>query len=198
MKGKAPHQVLKVVTHVCRSHPTRWYDEANPVASVASMVIKVFEAACTENYRAVGGHDDAYKEHTTMPSAQEWNEGNRKVIDEFRANGGKDGIILITMTGAKTGKPYTIPLNYTRDGDRLFVIASKGGSPTNPDWYHNLLAHPNVTIEEGSETFAAHAVVAEGEERQRLFDMQAVRWPFFAEYQKNTKRQIPVVIFERR
>ena len=133
-----------------------------------------------------------------MPTAQEWNEGNRKVIEEFRANGGKDGIILITMTGAKTGKPYTIPLNYTRDGDRLFVIASKGGSPTNPDWYHNLLAHPNVTIEEGSETFAAHAVVAAGEERQRLFDMQAVRWPFFADYQKNTKRQIPVVIFERR
>ena len=133
-----------------------------------------------------------------MPSAQEWNEGNRTVIEEFRANGGKDGIILITMTGAKTGKPYTIPLNYTRDGDRLFVIASKGGSPTHPDWYHNLLAHPDVTIEEGSETFPAHAIVAAGEERQRLFDMQAVRWPFFAEYQKNTKRQIPVVIFERR
>ena len=133
-----------------------------------------------------------------MPSAQEWNEGNRKVIEEFRANGGKEGIILITMTGAKTGKQYTIPLIYTRDGDRLFVIASKGGSPTHPDWYHNLLAHPDVTIEEGSETFPAHAVVAEGEERQRLFDMQAARWPFFAEYQQNTTRQIPVVIFERR
>ena len=77
------------------------------------------------------------------------------------------------------------------------MIASKGGSPTNPDWYHNLLANPDVTIEEGSETFPVHAVVVEGEERQRLFDMQAARWPFFADYQKNTKRQIPLVVFER-
>jgi deazaflavin-dependent oxidoreductase (nitroreductase family) len=132
-----------------------------------------------------------------MAETRDWQGENRKVIEDFRAEGGKDGLILVTMTGARSGLPRTIPLLYSTDGDRLFVIASKGGSPTHPDWYHNLVANPLATIEEGTEKFPVRAVVAEGEERQRLFDKQAARWPFFAEYQKNTRRQIPVIIFER-
>ena len=129
---------------------------------------------------------------------------NRQLIDEFRANGGKVGgmfagapMLLLTTTGAKTGQPRTSPLVYTPDGDRIVVIASKGGAPTNPDWYHNLRANPEVTLEVGTETFPARASVPEAEERQRLFDQMAAQMPGFAEYQRNTTRQIPVVLLER-
>jgi deazaflavin-dependent oxidoreductase (nitroreductase family) len=132
-----------------------------------------------------------------MSKARDWQEHNRKVIEEFRANGGKDGLILLTTTGARSGKPHTTPLNYTEDAGRVVVIASKGGSPTHPDWYHNLVTHPEVTIERGGETFRARAMAAHGEERQRLFDAQAARWSFFAGYQQKVKREIPVVVFER-
>lgn len=126
-----------------------------------------------------------------------WEEYNRGVIEEFRTKGGKSGLILLTTTGAKSGRLRTTPLNYTQDGDRVVVIASKGGSPTHPDWYHNLVANPEVTIEVGKERFQARATVAEGSERQRLFDQQAAKWSFFAKYQKDTPRLIPVVVFER-
>lgn len=132
-----------------------------------------------------------------MSKARDWQEYNRKVIEEFRAKGGKEGLILLTTTGAKSGQPHVTPLNYTVDGDRVVVIASKGGSPTHPDWYHNLVAHPEVTIERGDETFQARATAAQGEERQRLFDQQAARWSFFAGYQEKVKREIPVIVFER-
>jgi deazaflavin-dependent oxidoreductase (nitroreductase family) len=130
---------------------------------------------------------------------------NRNLIDHFRANSGevKEGmfrgapIVLLTTKGAKSGATYTTPLVYTRDGERLVIIASKGGAPTNPAWFHNLVANPDVTIEVGPEKYEAKAVVAEGEERDRLFDAQAALMPNFAEYQKNTTRLIPVVVLER-
>jgi deazaflavin-dependent oxidoreductase (nitroreductase family) len=137
-----------------------------------------------------------------MSYNRDWNAFNKDVIAQFRANGGqvpgrKYPLILLTTIGAKTGLPRTIPLNYSTDGDRIVVIASKAASPTHPDWYHNLVAHPEVTIEIGAETFTARARVAEGVERQRLFDAQAALMPFFAEYQQQTAREIPVVVFER-
>ena len=132
------------------------------------------------------------------------NDFNRQVIEEFRANGGKVGgpfagspMLLLTTTGAKSGQPRTTPLVYTTDGDRIVVIASKGGAPTNPDWYRNLVANPVATVERGDEKFPVRAVVTEGEERQRLFDQQAALMPGFADYQKKTTRQIPVVLLER-
>jgi deazaflavin-dependent oxidoreductase (nitroreductase family) len=128
---------------------------------------------------------------------------NNPVIESFRANGGRVRrrtlpLILLTTIGAKSGKPHTTPLNFTTDLDRLVVIASKGGSATHPSWYHNLVAHPEVTIELGTETFRARAVPAEEPERTRLFDQQAAQMPFFDSYRKRvTARDIPVVVFER-
>jgi deazaflavin-dependent oxidoreductase (nitroreductase family) len=127
----------------------------------------------------------------------------RPVIDKFRKNGGvvagrRHPLILLTTTGAKSGQPRTTPLNFSVDGDRLVVIASKGGSPTHPAWYLNLLANPIVTIETGTETFQARAVTAEEPERTRLFDQQVAQMSFFDSYRKRVKaREIPVVIFER-
>jgi len=107
-------------------------------------------------------------------------------------------VILLTTIGARTGQPRITPLNFSNDGDRLVVIASKGGSATHPGWYLNLLAEPEVTIELGSETFRALAKTAEEPERTRLFDQQVAQMPFFDSYRKRVKaRQIPVVILER-
>jgi deazaflavin-dependent oxidoreductase (nitroreductase family) len=129
---------------------------------------------------------------------------NQNVIDEFRANEGRVGgpfagrsMLLLTTTGAKSGQPRTSPLVYTTDGDRLVVIASKGGAPTNPAWYHNLLANPEVTLEVGTERFPARATVTAGQERERLFAAQAALMPGFADYQRKTTRQLPVIAFER-
>jgi deazaflavin-dependent oxidoreductase (nitroreductase family) len=134
----------------------------------------------------------------------DWNEFNRTVIDEFRQNGGKVGgdfkgapMILITYTGAKSGKTYTTPLVYTRDGDRYVVIASKGGAPADPLWFGNLVANPDVTVEVGTERFPARARVTEGDERARLFRAQADLMPNFDDYAKATSRAIPVVVLER-
>ncbi len=132
------------------------------------------------------------------------NDFNQSVITEFRANGGKVGgpfenspMILLTTTGAKSGQPRTSPLVYTTDGERIVIIASKAGAPTNPDWYHNLVAHPEATAEIGTEKFPVRASVAEGAERDRLYAAQATLMPGFAEYQQKTTRQIPVVVLER-
>jgi deazaflavin-dependent oxidoreductase (nitroreductase family) len=132
------------------------------------------------------------------------NDFNRKLIEEFRANGGKvtgafanAPLLILTTIGAKSGQPREVPLVYTKDGDRIVIIASKGGAPTNPDWYHNILANPLVTVELPGETFKARATVVEGAERQRLYDAQAALMPNFAEYQQMTTRQIPVVVLER-
>ncbi|MEM7092098.1 MAG: nitroreductase family deazaflavin-dependent oxidoreductase [Actinomycetota bacterium] len=125
---------------------------------------------------------------------------NEKVIAEFRANDGVCGgpfegmpMILVTMTGAKSGRELCSPLVYSLDGDDAVIIASKGGAPTNPNWYHNLVANPSVTVEIGTDRYAATAVEAQGEERQRLYDAQAEQMPFFAEYADNAApRVIPV------
>ena len=129
---------------------------------------------------------------------------NRQLVEEFRANGGKvtgmfadRPLLLLTTRGAKSGTVYTTPLVYTRDGDRLVVIASKGGAPTNPAWYHNLRANPTVTVELPNKKFEARAKVVDGEERDRLYAAQAAVLPIFAEYQQKTTRRIPVVLLER-
>jgi len=126
---------------------------------------------------------------------------NEPVIAEFRARGGqvsrKYPVMLVTTIGAKTGQPRITPLNFSVDGDRLVVIASAGGSSRHPAWYLNLVAHPDVTIELGTEAFPARAVVVEEPERTRLFDQQAAKMSFFDGYRRRVKsRQIPVVAFE--
>jgi deazaflavin-dependent oxidoreductase (nitroreductase family) len=133
----------------------------------------------------------------------DWNDFNRNVIDEFRQTGGKvsgmfEGapMILVTHTGAKSGKTYTTPLVYTRDGDDYVIIASKGGAPEHPQWFRNLVANPDVTIEVGNDRFAARARVTEGDERARLFRAQADLMPNFDDYAKATTREIPVVVLE--
>jgi deazaflavin-dependent oxidoreductase (nitroreductase family) len=131
-------------------------------------------------------------------------EINRKVIEQFRANGGKVGgqfagapMVLLTTKGAKSGKTYVNPLVYSRDGDNFVIIASYAGGPKNPSWYHNLVAHPTPTVEIGTERFQAKATFASGAERERLFHQQAGQMPIFNEYRKKTARQIPVVVLER-
>ena len=129
---------------------------------------------------------------------------NAKIIDEFRANGGKvsgqfEGapMLLLTTTGAKSGKRFTTPVVHTNDGDRLVIIASKAGAPTHPDWYYNLVKNPTVTVELGTETFEATAKVADEADRERLYDAEATLMPGFREYQEKTDRVIPVVVLER-
>ena len=127
-------------------------------------------------------------------------EFNKNVIEEFRANEGVCGgpfegmpMILVTMTGAKSGRELTSPLVYSKNGDDAIIIASKGGAPNHPNWYHNLVANPDVTVEIGTEKFAATAVLTEGEERAQLYAEQAAQMPQFAEYEKNAApRVIPV------
>ncbi|MPZ50852.1 MAG: nitroreductase family deazaflavin-dependent oxidoreductase [Dehalococcoidia bacterium] len=129
---------------------------------------------------------------------------NQALIDEFRANSGKvtgrherSTLLLLTTMGAKTGRSHTTPVGYMPDGSRFLIFASKGGGPTNPDWYHNLLANPIATVEVGEEAFMARAVVLNGEERDRLYARQVERSPAFDEYELKTKRKIPVVALER-
>jgi deazaflavin-dependent oxidoreductase (nitroreductase family) len=135
---------------------------------------------------------------------------NRDVIEQFQKNEGRiesgmfkgARLLLLTTKGARSGQSRVNPLAYTRDGDNYVIIASKGGAPTHPDWYHNVVAHPDVSVEVSTATgvkrFAAHARVAEGEERERLYAAQAAIMPGFAEYQRKTSRQIPVVVLEPR
>lgn len=129
---------------------------------------------------------------------------NQSIINEFRTNVGKVGgpfagrrLLLLTTMGAKTGRKLTSPLMYNTDGDRVLIFASKGGAPSNPAWYHNLLANPQVTVELGGETFQATATPVTGEERDRLYKKQAEDVPQFATYQENTTRRIPVIALER-
>lgn len=125
---------------------------------------------------------------------------NHKIIEEFRANEGRvasfarQPLLLLTHVGAKTGKRRTNPLAYFRDGDRYIVVASKGGAPTNPDWYYNLLANPRATIEVGNERLEVAAEPAGLAERERLWAMVIERNPAFKEYEKKTRRTIPLVI----
>jgi len=131
---------------------------------------------------------------------------NTKIIEEFRANEGRVGgpfegrpILLLHHKGARTGTERVNPVAYQAVGDDFAVFASKGGSPTNPDWYHNLVANPDVSVEVGTQTLPVHARVAEGDERARIWTTQKERWPGFADYDEKTKgiREIPVVVLER-
>jgi deazaflavin-dependent oxidoreductase (nitroreductase family) len=139
-----------------------------------------------------------------MSDSNPMSDFNRGIVEQFRANGGKVGppfegapMVLLTSVGAKSGKERVNPLVYTTDGDRYVVIATKGGAPTNPDWFHNVKANPEVTVEIGEETFTARASVAEPAERDRLFAAQAELMPGFMDYEKATDRVIPVVVLER-
>jgi deazaflavin-dependent oxidoreductase (nitroreductase family) len=126
---------------------------------------------------------------------------NTQVIEEFRVHGAEVGgmfagatLLLLHHTGARSGEQRTVPLVPMRDGERYVVFASKAGAPTNPAWYHNLIAHPQTTIEVGEQTVPVVATEATGEERERLFDAQKALSPQFAEYEQNTSRVIPVVL----
>ena len=133
------------------------------------------------------------------------NTYNRQLIEEFRADRDRGGgamkgrpLLLLTTTGAKSGQLRTKPMMFIPDGDRLLVIASNAGAPTHPDWYRNLVAHPEVTVEVGNETFKADATVTEGPERQRLWNRVVELYPFFADHQAKIARQIPVIVLKRR
>ena len=136
-----------------------------------------------------------------MTTGSDW---NREIIEEFRRSGGIVGgmfegkpVLLLTTTGAKTGQRRINPAMYLADGERILVFASKGGAPTNPDWYHNLVADPSVTVEVGEETFEATATVLTGEDRDQVYARQAELYPQFGEYQEMTTRTIPVVALTR-
>jgi deazaflavin-dependent oxidoreductase (nitroreductase family) len=137
-----------------------------------------------------------------MSDLDDWNV---KIIEEFRANAGQVGgqfegapILLLHTTGAKSGQARINPMMYLAEGDRLFVFASKAGAPTNPDWYHNLVAHPEVSAEVGTDAIEYTASVVEGSERDRIYAEQVSRYPGFGEYQDKTERIIPVVALDRR
>jgi deazaflavin-dependent oxidoreductase (nitroreductase family) len=126
---------------------------------------------------------------------------NLKLIEEFRANGGPpEGrpLLLLTTVGRRTGQARTTPMMYVPDGDRLLVIASNAGAVKHPDWFNNLVANPDVTVEVGSESYPATAVVTEGAERDRLFAGICERYPFFVEHQAGVERTIPVVALVRK
>ena len=139
-----------------------------------------------------------------MRDWNDWNNWNKTMIAEFRAKGGKgvarfgDRLLLVTVTGRKSGSPTVVPLAYHVDGDRYVVAASKGGAPTHPDWYQNLVAHPDVTVEVGTERFRARAKpIPGGPERDRLYAEHARLMPGSRDYETKTTRTIPVVVLER-
>lgn len=132
------------------------------------------------------------------------NDWNQKIIEEFRANDGKVGgyfenmnLLLLHTTGAKSGQKRINPVAYTNQDGKLVVIASKGGAPTNPDWYYNIVANPEVSVEVGTEQFQARASVAEEPERTHLYDSMAEQYPGFEEYRQKADREIPVITLTR-
>ena len=132
------------------------------------------------------------------------NETNQQIIKEFRANDGVGGgpfegysLLLLHHVGAKSGTERVSPLVYRSEGDAWVVFGSKGGAPTNPDWYYNLLANPKTKVEVGTETVAVTARVAEGAERTRIWETAKTEIPTFAEYEARSGREIPVTVLER-
>jgi deazaflavin-dependent oxidoreductase (nitroreductase family) len=133
------------------------------------------------------------------------NTWNQQIIDEFHEHGGRVGgpfegetLLLLTTIGAKSGQQRVNPLTCLRDGERLFVFASKGGSPTNPDWYYNLRAHPQEAVEIGTERWEATAVILAGDERDQIYAREVQRHPGVASYEKQANRKIPVIELVRR
>jgi len=130
---------------------------------------------------------------------------NANIITEFRENAGKVGgpfegapMLLLHTTGKRTGTERVNPLVYWPEGDAMVIFASKGGAPTNPDWYHNLMAQPDTRVEVGTDTVVVHARETDGDERQDLFDRITAVMPGFADYQAKTSRRIPIIVLERR
>jgi deazaflavin-dependent oxidoreductase (nitroreductase family) len=138
----------------------------------------------------------------TMPT--DMRAFNQQLIEQFRANGGKitEGraaggtLLLLTTTGARSGQPRTTPMGYSRDGDRYLVVASNAGAPRHPDWYRNLVAHPEVTVEVGDQKFQAQASTVEGAERERIWQTLIVEKPYFKDHQTKVSRQIPLVLLQ--
>jgi deazaflavin-dependent oxidoreductase (nitroreductase family) len=135
-----------------------------------------------------------------MPAISDW---NRSIVEEFRANEGRVGgpfegrpLLLLHHRGARTGIERVNPLAYQRVGEAYAVFGSKGGAPDNPDWYHNVVANPEATIEVGTETIDVVARVPDREERDRIWEEQKRRIPAFAQYEQRTSRQIPVVVLD--
>lgn len=133
-----------------------------------------------------------------MSNSNDW---NKKIIEEFRANGGRVGgnfegkpLLLLHTKGAKSGEERINPVAYTKDSDKLVVIASKGGAPTNPDWYYNIVANPLVTVEVGTEKFQVQAALAREPEQTRLYDKMVEIMPGFRDYKLKTTRNIPVIV----
>lgn len=133
------------------------------------------------------------------------NDWNARIIEEFRANDGRVGgqfegapMLLLHSTGAKSGAERVHPMMYQAVAGGWAVFASKAGADTNPDWYHNLVAHPDCSIEVGSDTVDVHARVLEGDEREGVWTTQKHDYPGFAEYEQKTARQIPVLLLDRR
>ena len=137
--------------------------------------------------------------------SNDMHEFNQKAIKEFRENKGKVGgmfattpLLLLNSVGARSGHTRTNPLAYVKDGDHFVIIASKGGAPSHPDWYHNILANPDVTVEVDGEKFRAKAhAIKEGAERDRLYAKMVAKNPGFADYEKATTRKIPAVSLTR-
>ncbi len=130
---------------------------------------------------------------------------NKGLIEDLRANGGEATsgpfkgrhVLILTTRGAKSGETRENPLVYSRDGNHYVIIASKGGAPTHPSWFHNIVAHPEVTVEVGGEKFKAQAHVPDGDEYERLYNQHAGINPTFNEYRRKTSRKIPVIVLER-
>ncbi len=140
-----------------------------------------------------------------MTEIHDWNDWDCRIIEEFRANGGNVGgqfagvpLLLLTTTGAKSGEPRISPLAYLSEGGRIYVFAGNRGAPTNPGWYHNLVAHPDVMVEVGTEKFEARATVVESAEGNRLGSIQVQNIPALAELQAKITRKVPVVLLERK
>jgi deazaflavin-dependent oxidoreductase (nitroreductase family) len=136
-----------------------------------------------------------------MPDTNSWNQ---QIIDEFRANAGRLGgqfdgapLLLLHTTGARSGRERVNPVMYQAVNGDVAVFASKAGAPTNPDWYHNLLANPRAHIEIGPDEYDVVARVADGDERERIWSTQKERYPGFEDYERSTSRTIPVVVLER-
>jgi deazaflavin-dependent oxidoreductase (nitroreductase family) len=130
---------------------------------------------------------------------------NEALIEDLRAHHGQATsgpfvgrqVLILTTTGAKSGERRESPLAYTRDGEDIVIVASMGGAPRNPSWFHNVVAHPRVTVELGGERFQADARVTDPEERRRLYDRHAEIFPGFREYEARTERVIPVIVLKR-
>lgn len=141
---------------------------------------------------------------TSSDERTERNARNSRIIERFRANQGDVGdlfgggaLLLLSTIGAKSGELRVNPMAYVVDGERWLVFASKAGAPVHPDWYHNLVANPTVTVEMGAETFEATATPLTGDERDQAYATQAARAPVFVGYQEKTTRKIPVVALTR-